>query len=374
VELHNPAEVANGQSILANCLSTWPGFAYNSGMIRIQLSQTNRDELHQMMRHDLPAKVRDRLEMVLLADAGWTAARIAEHLGYGYRTALGVLKDFRDRGREALVPRRRGPAPDSARREHVTGLLRDLLGQDRTWTSAQLAEALRDRGIDLSPRQVRRYLRSMRSRYRRTASSVKHKQDPDKASRAEAVLANLTKRAEAGLLDLIYLDECGFAPSLPTGYSWCLPGQRKRVNYEYPQGRRVNVLATYRPLGESPRLAAEAFERTLTSDDLLEYLRGLPVAGVPRVVVLDNAGLHVSEAVKAQRPELARRGIYLYYLPAYSPELNRIEPVFKQIKHHEIPCRSHKSKAELRASVESGFESYGRKLRLKSGEQLRPAA
>jgi putative transposase len=343
-------------------------------MIRIQLSQTTRDELHQMMRHDLPAKVRDRLEMVLLADAGWTAARIAEHLGYGYRTALGVLKDFRDRGREALVPRRRGPAPDSARREHVTGLLRDLLGQDRTWTSAQLAEALRDRGIDLSPRQVRRYLRSMRSRYRRTASSVKHKQDPDKASRAEAVLANLTKRAEAGLLDLIYLDECGFAPSLPTGYSWCLPGQRKRVNYEYPQGRRVNVLATYRPLGESPRLAAEAFERTLTSDDLLEYLRGLPVAGVPRVVVLDNAGLHVSEAVKAQRPELARRGIYLYYLPAYSPELNRIEPVFKQIKHHEIPCRSHKSKAELRASVESGFESYGRKLRLKSGEQLRPAA
>jgi putative transposase len=64
----------------------------------------------------------------------------------------------------------------------------------------------------------------------------------------------------------------------------------------------------------------------------------------------------------------------LYYLPAYSPELNRIEPVFKQVKHHEIPSRSHKTKAELRASVERGFESYGRKLGPKSGEQLRPAA
>ncbi len=134
------------------------------------------------------------------------------------------------------------------------------------------------------------------------------------------------------MLDLIYLDECGFAPSLPTGYSWCLPDWRKRVPYEYPQGRRADVLATYRPLGEFPRLAAEAFERTLTSDDLLEYLRGLPAAGVPRVVVLDNAGLHVSEAVKAQRKDLARRGIFLSYLPAHSPESNRIEEMFSKVE------------------------------------------
>ncbi len=355
-------------------LSTRPGFAYNSIMIRIQLDPTTRGDLQHLRRQDLPAKVRDRLEMVLLADAGWTSARIAAHLGYGYRTVLNVLHDFRDRGRDALFPRRRGPAPDGARRAHVTGLLRDLLARDRTWTSAQLAEALRDRGVALSPRQVRRYLRGMRSRYRRTAGTVKHKQDPAKAARARAVLGNLIDRAEAGLLDLVYLDECGFAPSLPTGYSWSLPGQRKRVPYEYPQGRRGNVLATYRPFGDAPRLTAAAFERTLTSEDLREYLRGLPAAAVPRVVVLDNASLHVSKVVKAQRKELARREIFLYYLPASSPELNRIEPVFKQIKHHEIPRRSHTSKSELRVSVESGFESYGRKLGPKNGEKLGPAA
>jgi transposase len=343
-------------------------------MIRIQLGTTTRDELQALRRQDLPAKVRDRLEMVLLADAGWNAARIAGHLGYNYRTALGLLKDFRDRGRQALFPRRPGPAPDSARRDHVAGRLRDLLGQDRTWTSGQLAEALRSEGIALSPRQVRRHLRGLKSRYRRTASTVKHKQDPAKAERAGVVLGHLIDRAESGLVDLYYLDECGFAPSLPTGYSWCLPGQRKLVCYEYPQGRRVNVLATYQPFGPAPRLAATAFERTLTSDDLLEYLRALPGSKVPRVVVLDNAGMHTSKAVKAQRVELARRGIYLYYLPAYSPKLNRIEPLFKQIKHHEIPRRSHKTKAELRASVESGFESYRRKLDPKSVEQLRPAA
>ena len=144
--------------------------------------------------------------------------------------------------------------------------------------------------------------------------------------------------------------------------------------YEYPQGRRVNVLAAYEPYAPEPWLGAQAFERTLTSDDLIAYLKALPSAKEPRVVVLDNASLHVSKVTKAARPALARLGIYLYYLPAYSPELNEIEPVFKQVKHHEIPQRSHTSKEELRGSVERGFASYGKKLRPKRQKQLRPAA
>ena len=109
------------------------------------------------------------------------------------------------------------------------------------------------------------------------------------------------------------------------------------MKYEYPQGRRVNVLASYTPYGPAPWLDAQAFERTLTSDDLIAYLKALPWAKEPRVVVLDNASLHVSKVVKAARPSLAKLGIYLYYLPAYSPELNEIEAVFKQVKHHASP-------------------------------------
>jgi transposase len=172
---------------------------------------------------------------------------------------------------------------------------------------------------------------------------------------------------------LFYLDESGFSPSLPTGYSWCLSGQRKRVKYEYPQGRRVNALATYEPSARC--LDAVAFERTLTSDDLLAYLRDrLPAARVPRVVVLDNAGIHTSKVVKAARPGLAKLGIYLYYLPPYSPELNRIEPVFKQVKHHEMPTRSFTTRADLRKAVEDGFDAYRRRLRTKADNEPRLAA
>jgi transposase len=147
------------------------------------------------------------------------------------------------------------------------------------------------------------------------------------------------------------------------------------VKYEYPQGRRVNALASYEPFAPAPWLDAVPFERTLTSDDLLAYLRErLPAATVHRVVVLDNASLHVSKVVRAARPGLARLGIYLYYLPAYSPELNRIEPVFKQVKHHDIPTRSFTSKADLRKAVEDGFRTYRRRLRLKGDKELRLAA
>jgi putative transposase len=343
-------------------------------MIRTLLDDTTRKELQDLRRTDLSPKARDRLEAVLLSDAGWSPPRIAAHLGWHPHTARALLKDFRRRGPEALRPAKPGPAPDQPQLQRVTEALQRLLLQERTWDSGQLSEALHADGIAIGPRQVRRYLKRMGAGYRRTASSLAHKQDPAKVERAEAVLRNLKAKAAAAELRLCYLDECGFSPSLPISYSGSLPGQRKRVPYEYPQGRRVNALAIYEPYGPEPGLEAEAFERTLKSEDLLEYLLTLPSASVPRVVVLDNASLHISKAVKARRQDLARSGTYLYYLPAYSPKLNEIESVFKQVKHHEIPVRSYRSKADLREAVEQGFDAYGHSVRQKSNKQLRPAA
>jgi putative transposase len=136
----------------------------------------------------------------------------------------------------------------------------------------------------------------------------------------------------------------------------------------------VNALAAYRPYGPRPRLDWWAAARTWTSEDLIAFLKELPWSRLPRVVVLDNAGLHTSRAVRAARPALVKLGIYLYYLPAYSPELNEIEPVFRQVKYHEMPQRSFTSKADLRVGVENGFVRYSRKLPKKRLTQSRPAA
>jgi transposase len=163
-------------------------------MIRIQLNDATRGELQALRRTALPAVARDRLEMVLLSAAGWSPPRIAAHLGRYPQTVRKALHDFHRRGPLAFYPDRPGPAPDTARRDRILSLLRDLLGQDRTWTSAQLAEALRPHGVALGGRQVRRYLGVLKAGYRRTASTPAHKQDPAKVARAKVVLGGVKKK------------------------------------------------------------------------------------------------------------------------------------------------------------------------------------
>ena len=167
-------------------------------MIRIQLDDATRTELQSLRRRTLPPAVRDRLEMVLLSAAGWSPPRIAAHLGRYPQTVRNLLHDFRRQGLAALSPGKTGPAPDSARRGRISGLLSELLGQDRTWTSAPLAEALRPHRIALGGRQVRRYLGLLRAGYRRTASTLAHKQNPAKVERAKAVLGGVKKKPSRG--------------------------------------------------------------------------------------------------------------------------------------------------------------------------------
>src|SRR5215216_4715994 len=97
-------------------------------------------------------------------------------------------------GPPSLRRGRPGPPPDTARRAQVTAALDALLGQDRTWTAAQLATALRDHGIRLSTRQTRKYLQQMGSRWRRTVRTLRHKQDPARVAQAVDELADFKKK------------------------------------------------------------------------------------------------------------------------------------------------------------------------------------
>ena len=164
-------------------------------MLRTSLTDAQRSELQALRRTALPPVARDRLEMVLLSDAGWSAPRIAAHLGCHPHTSRAALKGFAARGTVAFYPDTPGPDPDHARRAKVTARLSELLGQDRTWTSRQLAGALRPDGVAIGHRQTRRYLALLRAGYRRTAQAVGHKQDPAKAGRAGRALDSLKKRS-----------------------------------------------------------------------------------------------------------------------------------------------------------------------------------
>jgi len=161
-------------------------------MIRLRLTHAERDAV-RALRHDATVRPpeRDRVELVLLADAGWSVPRLAAHLACHPATVRGVLKRFRAEGPGSLRRAPPGPPPDTARREQIETALGTLLDEDRTWTAAQLATALAERhGIALSTRQTRKYLGRIAA-WRRTVRSLRHKQDPATAERAAQTLGRL---------------------------------------------------------------------------------------------------------------------------------------------------------------------------------------
>jgi hypothetical protein len=183
--------------------------------------------------------------------------------------------------------------------------------------------------------------------------------------------------ADLEVIDLFYLAESGFAPTLPTGSTWARAGERALVWDEPPQGRRLNVLGALAGGGAAPGLVWTGPEGKLDSAAFLAFVwrdvAALPAPpeqlplGYRRVrpcaVVLDNYSVHRSAAVKAALVDLARVGVGCYYLPPYSPELNRIEALWRHVKYEELPVRSYRTLDALRTAVADALNQHAVPLR-----------
>jgi putative transposase len=156
-------------------------------------------------------------------------------------------------------------------------------------------------------------------------------------------------------------------------YTWVRRGQRKRMAYENPQGRRLNVLAAAVLDGPAPALHWIGYAGTWRGDHIVRALEELladPAAdGRPTIVVLDNASIHHSRIVHDALPDLAARGVRLFYLPPYTPELNAIERIFRAIKHHHLPERRYTTIDDLAAAVDRAFTEYEELLVVKHTHQ-----
>ncbi|WP_053663847.1 transposase [Streptomyces sp. MMG1121] len=196
--------------------------------------------------------------------------------------------------------------------------------------------------------------------------------------------------ADAGTRDVIFLDESGFAPTMPTGYTWSRAGQRAVVPREDTRGRRVNVLGALM-VGTQPDLLWERTPGKIDAAMLLEFvcsrLAGLPGGAValplaadgvgvlpvwqrsrPCTVVVDNASAHVAKAFKGRREQLAKIGGELFYLPPRSPELNDIERVWRSAKYEDYPHRAHTSIEVIGTAVDQALTRQ--KTRAQGGAPL----
>src|SRR5215210_1168819 len=197
-------------------------------MIRVRLTEAQRAELHAQTRAPgLRARVRDRLEMLRLSDSGQSAPKIAHLLGYHPKTVRAPLRAFLAGSFAALPDPPRSVRPPTITETHLAALERLLDETTRTWTAPQLACWLKTTyQVQVTPDHLRVLLKQRRFRWKRTKRSVQHKRrDPEAVRRVEQELRGLAGRAQAGMIDLYFLDEAGFAPSLPISYTWTRVGE-----------------------------------------------------------------------------------------------------------------------------------------------------
>ncbi len=170
-------------------------------MIRIQLPPGEADRLEGLFRSTEDRKLRDRLQIVLMAHRGRPRKDIAADLGIHRIGVSRWLNAYCERGLEGLLPKKakgkaaKIPAPmaDAIRRWVLDGPA--ACGLDRAnWTHEELADHLfKSHGVKTSRSAMHRFCSKIGIRpYRPTYRFLRG--DPDKQAKAREELAELKKK------------------------------------------------------------------------------------------------------------------------------------------------------------------------------------
>lgn len=152
---------------------------------------------------------------------------------------------------------------------------------------------------------------------------------------------------------------------LPPAYSWTKKGQANQheVRTRWGKQGRINLIGTLSLDEEREKLTYRMLEGSCRTGEVLGYLDSLAEEAERKgrrvVVVLDNASFHKAKAVQEGRPRWGAKGLELYYLPAYCPQLNLIEGVWRRLKGFLMPRRFYDSLAELKQAVLSALHLLG---------------
>jgi transposase len=170
----------------------------DAAVIRVQLPPAEADRLDTLFRSTDDRKLRDRLQIVLMAHRGRARRDIAADLGVNRRTVTRWVNTYLADGLDGLRPRKptgkAGHIPadlaDEVKRWVIDGPAKQ--GLDRAnWTHAEIADhLLKARGIRTSRSAVQRFCSRIGIRpYRPTYRYLRGK--PEKQAEARETLAAL---------------------------------------------------------------------------------------------------------------------------------------------------------------------------------------
>jgi transposase len=212
--------------------------------------------------------------------------------------------------------------------------------------------------IDVSLSTLKRVLKEFKMSWRRMRRIPANSPPAAEYERKRAALEILKALDAAGTIDLYYLDETGFTLVPPIPYAWQTVGQP--IGLPSKKSGRLNVLGFMHRQG---RLESYVSEQSVTGDVVAACIEAFfPAVNKPTVIVMDQASVHIGQRVTEKRDEWAQRGLYLFELPTYSPELNLIEIVWRFMKYEWIDLKAYESWQSLTNHVEKMLVGFGKEF------------
>ena len=186
-------------------------------------------------------------------------------------------------------------------------------------------------------------------------SGVGGEPDPIEYKEKKAQLSELQRLEDSGQIDLYYLDETGFCliPSVP--YAWQNIGEY--LSLKSRRSQRLNVWAI---MNRKNNLNAYVSTQTINSDVIAACIDSFyPVVERPTFIVVDRASIHTSDFIYDRLEEWKERGLHIFELPTYSPELNLIEILWRFIKYEWLEINAYSSWQALVSCVEKILKEFG---------------
>lgn len=174
-----------------------------------------------------------------------------------------------------------------------------------------------------------------------------------------AQLKMLKQWSNEGSCELYYYDESGFSLNSNIPYRWSDVGKPATI----PSNRfskRINVL------GFLNTKIKDIFYKMTTDkvdtdivinffDDFAKQIKKTTIC------ILDNASTHTSKKFKAKLHEWEQLGLHILYLPPYSPELNLIEILWREMKYNWADLNAMDTFDSFYEHVENMLDGFGSK-------------
>jgi transposase len=325
---------------------------------------------HIDMRSLTPEAQEERRRQVLgLRQAGQTYTAIAAQVGLTPTGVFDICKRFAERGPAGLKSKARGPAPGHGSRltaeqeAEVRALIRQQMPDElglpfALWSRAAVQALVRQRfGVTVAVRTMGSYLarwgytpqKPLRRAYEQDPAAVRRwrrREYPAIAARA---------KAEKGVI--FWGDESGLRSDDVRGRSYAPRGETPVVR---PNHRRANVglISAVTNRGE---LRWMVLDGAIKAPSLIRFLERL-VRDTGRKVflILDRLQVHRAGLVRAWLGSRQDQ-IEVFYLPAYSPDLNPDEGLNGDVKQAVTARPLARSKGQLKQAVVNHMRSLSRR-------------